>query len=181
MQHRETLQHKRTVFRRSCETYPNTIYSRHLCSLRLELNRTPSFFTCFTMFRNVSHHAPKTSIAKRLEAQYPRPPVYHPCAFAPRRSTARGPHHRCGRCAPQHRARALASQLRLVYHVRNPGRCHLEGSCGCLKISNFQIGSIMLHCVTCKAEKTSYFIPENGVGSLALVDKPVVRIIMLNA
>ena len=32
-----------------------------------------------------------------------------------------------------------------------------------------------------KAEKTSFFIPENGVGSLALVDKAVVRIIMLNA
>ena len=48
---------------------------------------------------------------------------------------------------------------RLVYHVRNPGRCRLEGSCGCcgcwkIQLENSYIMSslchhyvIMLHCI----------------------------------
>ena len=42
---------------------------------------------------------------------------------------------------------------RLVYHVRNPGRCRLEGSCGCcgcwmIQLGNSYIMSSLCHHVT---------------------------------
>ena len=121
--------------------------------------RTRSIFFISAVLRDLNEQGtlmfPPSHHTSWLEAQYPCPPVYHPCAFSPWRSTAREPQtfHR----APD--AAFFSDAPRLVYHVRNPGRCRLEGSCGCCGCWKIQLGNsyimsslchhyvIMLHCI----------------------------------
>ena len=122
--------------------------------------RTRSIFFISAVLRDLNEQGtlmfPPSHHTSWLEAQYPCPPVYHPWCFRALEINCPGtPDFSTGHRTP----RFFLTHPGWCTTFGNPGRCRLEGSCGCCGCWKIQLGNsyimsslchhyvIMLHCI----------------------------------